>query len=74
MYSDRIPDPQAEDTFMRSKLRWDELHTDPHRGVYAWYRAVLSLRASHAALNSRTALRELSCAFAVGMFLMHKDA
>ena len=39
-----IPDPQAEDTFKRSKLEWTELEQPSHKGVLEWYRALLALR------------------------------
>lgn len=41
---ERIPDPQAESTFQSSKLCWDELDREPHRGVRELYRALLELR------------------------------
>jgi maltooligosyltrehalose trehalohydrolase len=39
-----IPDPQARDTFERSKLRWDERTTEPHARILALHRTMLSLR------------------------------
>jgi maltooligosyltrehalose trehalohydrolase len=41
---DRIPDPQDEATFQRSKLRWDEVKEEPHRSIRALYRRMLELR------------------------------
>jgi maltooligosyltrehalose trehalohydrolase len=41
---DEVPDPQAEDTFERSRLDWDELARPPHAGLLAWYRALIRLR------------------------------
>jgi maltooligosyltrehalose trehalohydrolase len=49
---ERIPDPQAKDTFLRSKLRWEERDDPPHRGIYALYRELLAMRRSHPALRS----------------------
>ena len=49
----RIPDPQAEATFLRSKLRWEEIEADPHAGVLALYQTLLRLRATHPALRRR---------------------
>ena len=49
----RIPDPQAEETFLRSKLDWDERDRPPHAGVLALHRELLALRASHPALRRR---------------------
>jgi maltooligosyltrehalose trehalohydrolase len=39
---ERIPDPQAEETFLRSKLDWSE--TETHAGMLRLYRALLALR------------------------------
>jgi maltooligosyltrehalose trehalohydrolase len=49
----RIPDPQAETTFMRSVLRWEERTQQPHAGVLALYRELLALRRTHAAMRPR---------------------
>jgi maltooligosyltrehalose trehalohydrolase len=49
-----IPDPQAEETFERSKLRWDEIDEPPHSGVLMLYRELLDLRRSHAAFRPPT--------------------
>src|SRR5690606_1953643 len=46
---EQIPDPQAEETFLRSKLRWEERARAPHAGVLALYRELLALRAHHPA-------------------------
>jgi maltooligosyltrehalose trehalohydrolase len=50
---ERIPDPQAEATFARSKLRWEERERMPHAGVLALHRELLALRRSHPALLRR---------------------
>jgi maltooligosyltrehalose trehalohydrolase len=39
-----VPDPQAEATFLRSKLRWEERDTGEHAGVLRLYRDLLDLR------------------------------
>ncbi len=54
-----IPDPQAESTFLRSKLEWEELARTPHLHVWNWYRRLLSLRKEVMAADR---------AFAVGYF------
>ncbi len=41
---DAIPDPQARQTFERSKLRWDERTEIPHEVVLTLYRSLLALR------------------------------
>ncbi|MGD1031372.1 MAG: malto-oligosyltrehalose trehalohydrolase [Opitutaceae bacterium] len=45
---ERMPNPQAESTFLSSKLRWDEAAQDPHRSVLVLYQACLALRLAHA--------------------------
>jgi maltooligosyltrehalose trehalohydrolase len=41
---EQVPDPQAEETFQRSKLDWSEVERSPHRERLAFYRALLKLR------------------------------
>jgi malto-oligosyltrehalose trehalohydrolase len=41
---ERIPDPQAEATFLSAKLDWDALPTGPHAGWLAWRRRLLACR------------------------------
>lgn len=49
----RIPDPQAEETFLRSKLCWEERDESPHAGTLALYRALLRIRREEPALRER---------------------
>jgi maltooligosyltrehalose trehalohydrolase len=46
------PDPVAEETFQRSKLSWDALQTDPHKTMFSYYKALISLRKNHPALKN----------------------
>ena len=46
-----VPDPQAPETFYRSKLDWGELGREPHSGVLDWYRRLIRLRLSHTELS-----------------------
>jgi maltooligosyltrehalose trehalohydrolase len=39
-----IPDPQARETFERSKLNWDERNRPPHAEMLDWYRKLIALR------------------------------
>jgi len=39
-----IPDPQASDSFNRSKLDWKEKEQEPHRSLFDWYRDLIGLR------------------------------
>lgn len=50
---EKIPDPQAPQTFTRSRLKWEERDRAPHAGVLALYRELLRLRRSHPALRRR---------------------
>jgi maltooligosyltrehalose trehalohydrolase len=45
----RIPDPNAESTFICSRLRWDEVGSPPHRERLALIRELLQLRRRHLA-------------------------
>ncbi len=44
---EQIPDPQADGTFMQSKLRWEEVDEAGHAGVLRLYAEVSALRARH---------------------------
>ncbi len=50
---EQVPDPQAIETFLRSKLRWEERAQPPHAGVLQLYCDLLRLRASMPALRQR---------------------
>lgn len=39
-----VPDPQAQQTFERSKLDWDERERGEHREIFEWYRQLVRLR------------------------------
>jgi maltooligosyltrehalose trehalohydrolase len=39
-----IPDPQAEETFQRSRVDWRELLIHPHCDMLEWYRGLIALR------------------------------
>jgi maltooligosyltrehalose trehalohydrolase len=41
---DRVPDPQAEETFLRSRLDWDEPRRKPHEDILEWHRSLIELR------------------------------
>ncbi len=47
----RIPDPQAEQTFLASKLNWEEREREPHAGTLRLYRDLLRLRKTEPALK-----------------------
>ncbi|MDY0042142.1 MAG: malto-oligosyltrehalose trehalohydrolase [Desulforhabdus sp.] len=41
---EQIPDPQAEETFLRSKLDWGEPARSMHGELLGWYRSLIKLR------------------------------
>ena len=46
-----IPDPQKKETFLRSKLRWDEPSEATHAEILDWYRKLIQLRRTIPCLN-----------------------
>jgi len=48
---DEIPDPQARETFQRSKLDWEERSRPPHAEVLDWYQRLIAMRRSTPDLN-----------------------
>lgn len=49
---EEIPDPQAIETFARSKLNWSERDEEPHAGVLVWHRRLIELRRRIPALSN----------------------
>jgi maltooligosyltrehalose trehalohydrolase len=47
-----IPDPESEETFLRSKLSWEEVHEGRHAEMLEWYRRLIALRRGSASLNN----------------------
>jgi maltooligosyltrehalose trehalohydrolase len=47
-----IPDPQAVETFERSKLNWSERDEEPHAGLWEWHRRLIELRREIPALSN----------------------
>jgi maltooligosyltrehalose trehalohydrolase len=57
-----VPDPQAVETFERSRLRWNEIALPSHRDVLDWYHALIDLRHRTPALRDGNRARcEVSC-------------
>ena len=46
-----IPDPEKVETFLRSKLKWDELSGSAHADMLSWYRHLIALRRASPSLN-----------------------
>jgi maltooligosyltrehalose trehalohydrolase len=42
--AEQVPDPQAPETFARSRLDWAEPAAAGHAGLLAWYRELIALR------------------------------
>ncbi len=48
---DQIPDPQDEQTFLRSKLDWAEMTEQPHRSLLQWHKDLINLRRNRSELT-----------------------
>lgn len=48
---EEIPDPQAPDTYARSKPDWSELEREPHASLLEWHRSLIRLRRRLTALS-----------------------
>ena len=46
-----IPDPENVETFLRSKLNWDEVHQGCHEEMLTWYRRLIQFRRTSVSLN-----------------------
>ncbi len=46
-----VPDPQAPETFERSRLDWGELHDPVHAEVLEWHRRLIGLRREYPELR-----------------------
>ena len=55
----RIPDPQAEQTFLASRLDWHEQAQEPHAGTRHLYAALLALRRQRTAFGAGAATEVL---------------
>jgi maltooligosyltrehalose trehalohydrolase len=55
-----IPDPQARETFERSKLAWSEIGREPHTRVLALYKELLAMRRRDPVLLGPQLRRHLS--------------
>jgi maltooligosyltrehalose trehalohydrolase len=50
-----VPDPQDPETFLRSKLNWEEREQSPHGELLAWYRELIRIRSERPELCSAEA-------------------
>lgn len=51
---EKIPDPQAIETFQRSKLNWEERELPQHDAILLLYHDLLALRRNYPALRNRS--------------------
>ena len=42
--ADKVPDPQARETFERSRLNWNEIETEQHASMLDFYRRLIAIR------------------------------
>ena len=56
-WAGEVPDPQAIDTFMRSKLDWSEAAQAPHAELLEWYRRLIVLRRSSRGRRGRAKVK-----------------
>lgn len=49
---EEVPDPQDQETFLRSKLKWEEVNQDIHADMLAWYKELIKLRRAYPELTS----------------------
>ncbi len=49
--TEKIPDPQAEKTFLQSRLNWDELLNEPGNRILEWHQSLIKLRRSLSCLK-----------------------
>jgi maltooligosyltrehalose trehalohydrolase len=52
-----VPNPQALDTFERSKLDWNELSEPAHAALFEWHRSLIALRAQKPAGNAKALVK-----------------
>lgn len=50
--TEESPDPQAVETFLKSKLQWELRQADGHQELLGWYKNLITLRKDCAPLNN----------------------
>lgn len=66
-----VPDPQAYETFERSKLDWNELEFDTHLEMLEWYKKLIALRQKIADLHGDVAV---SYEDKIGLFMVQRGS
>lgn len=70
---ERIPDPQAESTFINSKIDWSELDREPHASFHRLFRTLTNLRRSEPALRNPAIGSYLASPLAEKALLLRRD-
>jgi maltooligosyltrehalose trehalohydrolase len=70
----QIPSPQAKESFLRSKLLWQEMHAGVHAQTLALYRELLRIRREHSCFRPATRCSVAFAALASGLLAMRVDA
>jgi maltooligosyltrehalose trehalohydrolase len=63
-WKEEMPDPQAESTFLKSKVNWDLQVGGKHKAIREFYRELLELRARTPALSELSKVNQEVVAFA----------
>jgi maltooligosyltrehalose trehalohydrolase len=50
-FDENIPDPQDEDTFLKSKINWSKRNTGNHNIILKWHTELIRLRSKYNALK-----------------------
>ena len=69
----QVPDPQADSTFARSKLCWDEITQPEHAQILALYRDLIRMRRTHPALRRRDRAGVQITPLSERAFLLRRD-
>ncbi len=70
-----VPDPQAGETFLASRLKWEERTVEPHAAILRLYKSLLHLRRTEAALRNVGSSPNLSIeAFDNDTLILHRIA
>lgn len=69
-----IPDPQAESTFRRSRLNWEETCREPHLSMFRLYQALLAVRRAEPAIQHAEAGSFRAFALSESTLLLRQDA
>ena len=68
-----ISDPQARDTFERSRLDWNEAGQETHRALFEWHQALIELRRSNPDLtDDRLEAVSVDCDESAGWLSMNR--